>query len=77
MYHLQLIDLSLTEVVVLQHILHIDHAVVVLLVHLLIFLCLNGENKVLTDWRRIQTRSLVYHLLTELNIDTVVHRWLT
>jgi hypothetical protein len=75
-YHLKLIDLSLAEVVILEHILHVNHAVVVFLVHLLIFLSLNWENKVLTDGSRVQPRPLVYHLLTELNIDTVVHRWL-
>ena len=77
MYHLQLINLSLAKVVILEHILHINHAIVVFLIHLLIFLSLNRENKVLTNGSRIQTRSLVNHLLAELNIDTVVHRWLT
>ena len=77
MYHLKLIDLSLAEVVILEHILHVNHAIVVFLVHLLIFLSLNWENKVLTDGSRVQPRSLVYHLLAELDIDTVVHRWLT
>ena len=77
MYHLKLIDLSLAEVVILEHILHVNHAVVVFLVHLLIFLSLNWENKVLADGSRVQPRPLVYHLLAELNIDTVVHRWLT
>jgi hypothetical protein len=77
MYHLQLIDLSLAKVVILEHILHINHAIVVFLIHLLVFLSLNRENKVLTNGSRIQTRSLVYHLLAELNIDTVVHRRLT
>jgi hypothetical protein len=77
MYHLQLINLSLAKVVILEHILHINHAIVVLLIHLLIFLSLNRENKVLSNGSRIQTRPLVNHLLAQLNIHTVVHRWLT
>jgi hypothetical protein len=77
MYHLQLIDLSLAKVVILEHILHINHAIVVFLIHLLIFLSLNRENKVLAYGSRVQTRSLVNHLLAQLNIHTVVHRRLT
>ena len=77
MYHLELIYLSLAEVIVLEHVLHINHAIVVFLIHLLVLLSLNWEYEVLSHWSGVQTRSLVDHLLADLNFHTVVHRWLT
>ena len=50
MYHLKLIDLSLAKIVILEHILHINHAIVIFLIHLLIFFSLNREYEVLTNW---------------------------
>lgn len=78
MNHFKLVDLCLIQIIVLKHILHVDHTIVFLLVHRLVFFSLNSwENKVLTNRGWIQTRFLINHLLIDFNFDTIVHRGLT